>query len=52
MELDCGWRYAQNIWSWEFEDFEKTSVGYSTVKDESWVFYRWGMRLSFSDLDQ
>ena len=43
MELECGWRHAQKRWSWEFEYFEGTV---------SWVFYRWGMRLSFSDLDR
>ena len=30
--LECGWRHAQTRWSWEFEDFEKTSVEYSTVE--------------------
>ena len=52
---------CQKRWSWEFEDFEKTSVeilllrfvvGYLTVKRCSWVFYRWSMWLSFSDIDQ
>ena len=52
MRLECGWRHAQNRWSWEFKDFEKTSVGYSTVEGESWVFYRWDVRFSFSDDDR
>ena len=61
MGLECGWRHALKRWSWEFEDFEKKSVGfwplknvvgYSTVEDKSWVFYRWGMWFSFSDLNR
>ena len=27
MGLECEWRHAQKRWSWEFEDFEKESVG-------------------------
>ena len=30
--LRCRWRHAQKRWSREFEDFEKTVVGYSTVE--------------------
>ena len=34
MGLECERRQAQKRWSWEFEDFEKMSVGYSTVEGE------------------
>ena len=33
MVWECGWRHPRKRWSWEFEDFEKTSVGFSPLKD-------------------
>ena len=32
MGLECGGRHVQKRWSGEFEDFEKTSVGFSTIE--------------------
>ena len=32
MGLEGGWCHALKRWSWEFEDFEKTIVEYSTIE--------------------
>ena len=32
MRLECRWRHTQKRWSWEFEDFEKTTVQIRPLK--------------------
>ena len=43
MGLECGWRHARKRWSWEFEDFEKESVGSWdwTMEAENWALCYW-----------
>ena len=33
MGLQCEWCHTRKWWSWEFEDFEKESVGRLTLDD-------------------
>ena len=47
MRLEYGWHHAQKRWSWESEDFEKTSVGYSTFEEECCVFRIWSDQIMF-----
>ena len=47
MELECEWRHTRKRWSWEFEDFDKESVGswlWAMLAD-SWVVCHWGRQL-------
>ena len=57
--LECKWRHARNRWSWEFEDFEKESVGswlwpcrqtagLSAIETDSWS---WGPTMMLRNWD-
>ena len=37
MGMECGWRHARKRWSWEFENFEKSSVVIGLLRGELWV---------------
>ena len=51
MALECGWPHARKGWSWEFEDFDKYTVGSWdwTMESSSRRFDHWVEELSFSD---
>ena len=51
MGLECGWRHAQKRWSWEFKDFEKTSVEIGALRREL-GFLPLRHAVEFSDLDR